>query len=91
MANLKTKEKSTSPIGASVPRNDVYEKVTGTAVYADDIQFGGKLLHARAVRSPHPHALIKRIDTSKAEALPGVKAVVTGKDFPNRIGLISAG
>ena len=87
MANLKTKEKTSNPIGASVLRNDVYEKVTGSAVYADDIQFGGKLLHARAVRSPYPHALIKRIDTSKAEALPGVKAVVTGKDFPNRIGL----
>lgn len=87
MANVKSKEKTSNPIGASLPRNDVYEKVTGTAVYAEDIQFGNKLLHARVVRSPHPHALIKRVDTSKAEALPGVKAVVTGKDFPNRIGL----
>ena len=87
MANVKTKEKITNPIGASVPRNDVYEKVTGTAIYADDIQFGNKLLYARAVRSPYPHALIKKIDTSKAEKLPGVKAVVTGKDFPNRMGL----
>ena len=87
MANVKTKEKITNPVGASLPRKDVYEKVTGTAVYTDDIQFGNKLLHARAVRSPYPHALIKRIDTSKAEKLPGVKAVVTGKDFPNRMGL----
>jgi carbon-monoxide dehydrogenase large subunit len=87
MANAKSKEQVSNPIGASLPRNDVYEKVTGTAVYADDIQFGGKLLHARVVRSPYPHALIKRVDTSKAEKLPGVKAVVTGKDFPNRIGL----
>ena len=61
--------------------------MTGAATYVDDIQFGNKLLYARAVRSPHPHALIKRIDTSKAEKLPGVKAVVTGKDFPERIGL----
>ena len=61
--------------------------MTGTAIYADDIQFGNKLLYARAKRSPYPHALIKKIDTSKAEALPGVKVVVTGKDFPERIGL----
>ena len=87
MANVKTKEKTTNPIGASYPRNDVYEKVTGTAVYADDIQFGNKLLHARVVRSPYPHAIIKRVDTSKAEKYPGVKAVVSGKDFPERIGL----
>jgi CO/xanthine dehydrogenase Mo-binding subunit len=38
MANVKSKEKTSSPIGVSVPRNDVYEKVTGTAIYADDIQ-----------------------------------------------------
>ncbi len=87
MANVKNKEQTSSPIGASLPRNDVYEKVTGTAVYTDDIQFGNKLLYARAKRSPYPHALIKKIDTSKAEALPGVKVVVTGKDFPNRLGL----
>jgi CO/xanthine dehydrogenase Mo-binding subunit len=82
-----SKEKPISVVGANMPRNDVIEKVTGSAVYTDDIQFGNKLLHARAVRSPHPHALIKRIDTSKAEKLPGVKAVVSGKDFPERTGL----
>ncbi|MDP3449209.1 MAG: xanthine dehydrogenase family protein molybdopterin-binding subunit, partial [Anaerolineaceae bacterium] len=87
MANAKSKEQVVNPIGASFTRNDVYEKVTGSAVYADDIQFGNKLLYARAKRSPYPHALIKKIDISKAEALPGVKVVVTGKDFPNRIGL----
>ena len=87
MANAKSKEQVINPIGASFTRNDVYEKVTGTAVYTDDFQFGNKLLYARAKRSPYPHALIKKIDTSKAEALPGVKVVVTGKDFPNRIGL----
>jgi carbon-monoxide dehydrogenase large subunit len=87
MANAKSKEKNLTVVGASVPRNDVLEKVTGSATYLDDIQFGNKLLYARAARSPHPHALIKRIDTSKAEQYPGVKAVVTGKDFPERIGL----
>ena len=91
MANVKSKRKTSSPIGASVPRNDVYEKVTGSAIYTDDIQFGNKLLFARAKRSPHPHALIKKIDLSKAEALPGVKAVVSGKDFPERLGLVSQG
>lgn len=84
---LERTEKIPDLIGKSVPRIDVHEKVTGAAIYADDIQFGKKLLYARVKRSPHPHALIKSIDTRKAEALPGVKAIVTGKDFPNRIGL----
>ena len=74
-------------IGESVPRIDVHEKVTGAALFADDIQFGPGLLYARIGRSPHPHALIKSIDTSKARALPGVRAVVTGEDFPGFIGL----
>ncbi|BAJ62613.1 xanthine dehydrogenase family protein molybdopterin-binding subunit [Anaerolinea thermophila] len=80
-------EKQQTVIGASVPRLDVREKVTGAAVYADDIQFGPGLLHCRVKRSPIPHGIIKRIDTSKAEKLPGVKVVVTGADFPDRIGL----
>ena len=76
-----------SPIGENKPRIDSREKVTGAAIYADDIQFGNSLLHARIKRSPHPHAFIKKIDTTKARALPGVKAVVTGEDFPGYIGL----
>jgi CO/xanthine dehydrogenase Mo-binding subunit len=76
-----------SPIGENAPRIDAREKVTGAAIYADDIQFGNSLLHARIKRSPHPHAFIKKVDTTKARALPGVKAVVTGKDFPGYIGL----
>jgi len=87
MANVKSKQKSQNIIGADLPRNDVYEKVTGTAVYTDDMQFGSKLLYARVKRSPYPHALIKKVDVSKAQALPGVKAVITGADFPNKIGL----
>jgi CO/xanthine dehydrogenase Mo-binding subunit len=75
------------PIGDSVPRVDAREKVTGSAIFADDLQFGPGMLYARVKRSPHPHALIKRIDTSKALALPGVKAVVTGADYPGMIGL----
>src|SRR5512138_201976 len=76
-----------TPVGESKPRIDAREKVTGAAVYTDDLQFGNALLHARIKRSPHPHALIKKIDVTKAETLPGVKAVVTGKDFPGYIGL----
>jgi len=83
-----TKEtKIPSPIGENKPRVDSRVKVTGAAIFADDIQFGVGLLHARIKRSPHPHARIKSIDISKARALPGVKMVVTGEDFPGYIGL----
>lgn len=78
---------TSEPVGKSVPRIDVFEKVTGAAIYADDMQFGPGLYHGRLVRSPHAHALIKGIDASKALALPGVKAVVTGADVPQNIGL----
>ncbi|HUV14970.1 MAG TPA: xanthine dehydrogenase family protein molybdopterin-binding subunit [Pelolinea sp.] len=83
------KDSTTFPklVGSDVLRVDVREKASGAAVFTDDIQFGNNLLHARIKRSPHPHALIKSIDTRKAEALPGVKAVVTGDDFPGKIGL----
>jgi CO/xanthine dehydrogenase Mo-binding subunit len=79
--------KKNFPIGESVVRIDAHDKVTGTALYADDIQFGNALYHARIKRSPYPHALIKKISTEKARSLPGVKAVVTGEDFPGHIGL----
>ncbi len=84
---IKETEKIPELIGASVPRLDAFEKVTGAAVFADDMQFGPGLLYARIKRSPHPHALIKSIDVSQAKALPGVKAVVTGEDFPGYMGL----
>jgi carbon-monoxide dehydrogenase large subunit len=80
-------QSTATPIGENAPRIDARQKVTGAAVFADDIQFGDSLLHARIKRSPHPHALIRKIDTARARALPGVKAVVTGEDFPGYIGL----
>src|SRR5574342_646238 len=86
MAQASTTNIST-PVGESTPRIDAREKVTGSTIYTDDLQFGNALLHARIKRSPHPHALIKKIDVTKARALPGVKAVVTGEDFPGYIGL----
>ena len=62
-------------------RVDGTGKVTGHAIYADDIVLPG-MLHAKILRSPHPHARIVSIDTSTAEAMPCVYAVVTGKDMP---------
>ena len=69
-----------SVIGKPIPRVDARAKVTGEAKYAADIEVADMLWGA-IKRSPHAHARILRIDTSKAERLPGVKAVITGKDF----------
>ncbi|MCY3902828.1 MAG: xanthine dehydrogenase family protein molybdopterin-binding subunit [Caldilineaceae bacterium] len=68
-------------IGTRPVRPDGVDKVTGRAVYAADVQMTG-LLHGFVLRSPHAHAYIRSINTSKAEALPGVRAVVTAADLP---------
>ena len=67
-------------IGTSPVRHDGVDKVTGRAKYGADVQMTG-LLHGKILRSPHSHAKILSIDTSKAEALPGVKSVATAQDF----------
>ena len=67
--------KEFSVVGKRIPRIDAYERVTGQAQYTGDIQLPG-MLYARVLRSPLPHAKIVSIDTSKAEKLPGVKAIV---------------
>jgi CO/xanthine dehydrogenase Mo-binding subunit len=67
-------------IGKRTIRPDGEDKVTGRAQYAADYSMPGQI-YGKVLRSPHPHARIRSIDTSKALALPGVKAVVTGKDF----------
>src|SRR5262247_3095773 len=67
-------------IGKRTPRPDGADKVTGRAAYAADTTMPG-MLWGKVLRSPHPHARIKSIDTSKAEALPGVAAVITSKDI----------
>jgi len=72
-----------SVVGKRLPRPDVYEKITGTAQYMADIKFP-RLLVGKVLRSPFPHARILKVDTSKAEALQGVEAVVTGKDVVPR-------
>jgi xanthine dehydrogenase molybdenum-binding subunit len=69
-------------IGTRPIRHDGLDKVTGRAVYGADLQLPG-LLHGRILRSPHAHAHIRRIDASKALALPGVEAVITAADFPD--------
>ncbi|MCD7916994.1 MAG: 4-hydroxybenzoyl-CoA reductase, partial [Clostridiales bacterium] len=63
---------------------DAYEKVTGKAKYAGDFM-APDMLVAKVKHSPYARAKILSIDTSKAEAMPGVKALLTGKDFPVRI------
>jgi 4-hydroxybenzoyl-CoA reductase alpha subunit len=66
-------------VGKRVPRTDSLVKVTGAAKYTGDMVLPG-MLYGKVLRSPYAHAKIVNIDTSKAERLPGVKAVVTGKD-----------
>ena len=68
-------------VGARMRKADSILKATGDAVYADDIQLP-RMAHAKILRSPHAHATILSIDTSAAEALPGVFAVMTGQDVP---------
>jgi CO/xanthine dehydrogenase Mo-binding subunit len=74
-------------VGTREPRIDGLDKVSGAARFVDDLEFGPDLLHAAVVESPHAHARIVAIDTSAAEAMPGVVRVVTGEDFPFTFGL----
>ena len=69
-------------VGTRPVRHDGADKVTGRALYGADFDTAG-LLHGKVLRSPHAHAHIRSIDTSAAEALDGVFAVVTFNDFPN--------
>lgn len=74
-------------IGQPVQRIDGLEKISGAALYSDDLEFGPNLMYAEIVESPHAHAIIKSIDISEAEKIPGVVKVFTGKDFPFKFGL----
>ena len=69
-------------VGTRPVRPDGVPKVTGAAKFGADYHLPG-MLYARVLRSPHAHARIRSIDTSRAEALPGVKAVMTGSDLPD--------
>jgi CO/xanthine dehydrogenase Mo-binding subunit len=68
-------------IGTRPVRHDGVDKVTGRAAYGADLNLPG-MLHGAVLRSPHAHARIVSIDTSAAEAMAGVKAVITGRDIP---------
>src|SRR5213082_3712879 len=93
-------EKSKSPVTDSlsnreglrvigVPRRrvDARAKVTGQTRFADDI-FLPRMAHCKLLRSPHPHARIRKIDTSRAAAHPGVYLLLTGKDVPIQYGIL---
>jgi len=71
-----------SSVGTRPIRPDGVDKVTGRARYGADFNMAGQLV-GRVLRSPHAHATIRKIDTSKAEKLPGVKAVITAADLPD--------
>ncbi len=76
-----------SVIGKPLPKPDAVAKVTGRAVYADDM-LPARTLHCRILRSPHPHARILSVDTSAARRMAGVQAVITGADLPIKFGIL---
>src|SRR5580692_2650693 len=79
-----------SVIGKPIAMIDAAGKTTGAGKYTDDFKLPGMLV-GKILHSPYPHARILRIDTSRAEALEGVVAVVTGEDAPNTYGILPVG
>ena len=79
--------RGTAVVGGTDPKIDAHAKATGQTVYADDIHLP-RMLVGRLLRSPHRHAKILGIDVSRAAALPGVHAVLTGADLPIRYGIM---
>lgn len=73
-------EKQFKYVGRSIARVDAADKVTGKAKFTGDLNVPG-MLHGKILRSPYPHARIRNIDTSKAETLPGVVAILTSRDI----------
>ncbi len=82
-----TERNGFSVIGKPLPKVDAVSRVTGQAIYADDM-LPPRVLHCRLLRSPHPHARILSIDTSAARRIPGVVAVITGADLPIKFGIL---
>src|SRR4029079_615984 len=76
-------------IGASLKRVEDPPLITGRGCYVDDINLTG-MLHLAFQRSPYPHAKILSIDVTKAKAMPGVEAVITGNDISERLNLSSS-
>lgn len=76
-----------SIVGHPLPKVDSWQKVTGQTKYADDLHLP-RMAYGKLLRSPCPHALIKRIDVSRARALPGVYVVLTGHEMPVKYGIL---
>jgi CO/xanthine dehydrogenase Mo-binding subunit len=83
-------ERKHTHVGTRPIRHDGLDKVTGRANYAADFSLPG-MLHGVVIRSPHAHARILSIDTKAAEAYPGVKAVITGRDIPPTSAMLALG
>ncbi|HUK25658.1 MAG TPA: hypothetical protein VLV49_13835, partial [Terriglobales bacterium] len=79
-----------SIIGKPIAMVDAAGKTTGAGRYTDDLSLPG-MLAGKILHSPYPHARIKRIDTSRAEALEGVVAVAIGQDAPHTYGILPVG
>ncbi len=87
-SNIVLSNQEFNVVGTRPIRHDGAEKVTGRARYSADINLPG-MLYAKVLRSPHAHARIKNIDTSKAEAMSGVRAVVTSAALPQPTGVLT--
>src|SRR5215472_3399546 len=79
--NVREKASGETLIGKRIPKKDAPEKASGKTRYVHDINLPGQL-HAKILRSAHVHAKIRSVDTSAAQALPGVHAVITAADIP---------
>src|SRR5690349_3413932 len=88
--NLDAMNKEFSIIGKPTAMVDAAQKTTGAGKYTDDLSLPGMLV-GKILHSPFPHARIKSIDTTRAEKLDGVVAVVVGKDAPNPYGILPVG
>lgn len=86
-AHIHDSARTGTTVGKRTPLVDGNAKVTGQAWYGDDVRLPGEII-GRIVRSPHHYAKVKSVDTSAAEALPGVLAVATGADAPNSFGVL---
>ena len=85
--HIHDRDRTGTSVGKSMALVDSNAKVTGQAWYGDDVRLPGEII-GKILRSPHHYARIKSIDTSRVEALPGVLAVATGQDAPNRFGVL---
>src|SRR2546425_668751 len=86
-SNIPTVQPSLRVVGKALRKVDATAKVLGVTKFADDLSLP-RMLYCKLLRSPHPHARIVRIDATRALALPGVKAVLTGKDLPIPCGIL---